>query len=482
MSKIVGLDGGTPAGMSEMGMIVRAAEENVGTGSGPLRPLPSRPTRLTSRAELAAADRAGHCSHPVRLVTSGNGRDEVILVACRTRRERLCPACSDRYRGDAFQIVAAGMRGGKGVPETVASHPMVFLTATAPGFGPVHAARRDGSPCRPRRLRPACPHGRRLYCFEVHLREDAAVGSPLCPDCFDYEGAVIFNASVTELWQRALLAAYRALASEVGMTEKQLRQVVRISYQKVCEFQKRGLVHIHAAVRLDAAVPPPSPPPEPFDAAMLANCLGKGLARARLLYPALPGRSGELLTFGGASGTSVVELRVSSAAAERISAYIGKYAVKQVADGLECRITSAHQIGKLALPAHLRTMVETAWRLGGVAVLRDLGLRRWAHQLGHAGHVLTKSRHWSTTFGALQLARRRWRAVHLDDGDRTPMEDDVWRFCGIGYDSPSTAELARALAELDRNRRAIKSQRRACTGESDEPGSQATDDSDGSAA
>ena len=36
--------------------------------------------------------------------------------------------------------------GGKGTPATVAEHPCVFTTLTAPSFGPVHTRReRDGS-------------------------------------------------------------------------------------------------------------------------------------------------------------------------------------------------------------------------------------------------------------------------------------------------------------------------------------------------
>ena len=48
------------------------------------------------------------------------------------------------------------MRGGKGVPESVAERPLVFLTLTAPSFGPVHSRRvADGKVrrCRPRRER-----------------------------------------------------------------------------------------------------------------------------------------------------------------------------------------------------------------------------------------------------------------------------------------------------------------------------------------
>jgi hypothetical protein len=53
-------------------------------------------------------------------------------------------------------------------------------------------------------------------------------------------------------------------------------------------------------------------------------------------------------------------------------------------------------------------MVATAWFLGGDPELRDLGFRRHAHHLGYSGHFLTKSRGYSTTFGALRGARAMW--------------------------------------------------------------------------
>lgn len=46
-----------------------------------------------------------------------------LVVACGDRREAKCPSCSRTYQGDAFQLVAAGLRGGKGISEAVAGHP-----------------------------------------------------------------------------------------------------------------------------------------------------------------------------------------------------------------------------------------------------------------------------------------------------------------------------------------------------------------------
>jgi hypothetical protein len=81
----------------------------------------------------------------------------------------------------------------------------VFTTLTAPSFGPVHACReRDGKAlaCHPRRNTGACPHGVRMSCTQKHTRDGDQLGEPLCPDCYDYTGSVLFNASAPELWRR----------------------------------------------------------------------------------------------------------------------------------------------------------------------------------------------------------------------------------------------------------------------------------------
>ncbi|MGY4907104.1 replication initiator [Streptomyces sp. 900116325] len=70
-----------------------------------------------------------------------------LLVRCNNRRATRCAACAETYRRDTYQLITAGLRGGKGTPEQVATHPRVFATFTAPSFGPVHnrPGRRHGS-------------------------------------------------------------------------------------------------------------------------------------------------------------------------------------------------------------------------------------------------------------------------------------------------------------------------------------------------
>jgi hypothetical protein len=166
------------------------------------------------------------CTRPVRLAggtctvdtatgamtpafTSADLPDGVVYKPCGSRRESLCPACAHTYRYDTYHLIASGLRGGKGVPESVASHPAVFATLTAPSFGPVHArvirshsrACRAGDapcscrvePCRPRRDNPLCPHGRRLACFAKHREDESVIGRPLCLDCYDHAHQVVWN-------------------------------------------------------------------------------------------------------------------------------------------------------------------------------------------------------------------------------------------------------------------------------------------------
>ncbi|MGW0071543.1 replication initiator, partial [Streptosporangium sandarakinum] len=123
--------------------------------------------------------------------------DGVLRVPCKTRRATRCPACAETYRADTYQLIRAGLTGGKGVPETVTAHPCLFVTLTAPSFGTVHTRRESNGktlPCHARRDAVTCPHGRVISCTARHASDDERLGEPLCPDCYDYTGSVLFNA------------------------------------------------------------------------------------------------------------------------------------------------------------------------------------------------------------------------------------------------------------------------------------------------
>ena len=99
----------------------------------------------------------GFCARPIHLVGGdGTGREHTVLARCKNRRASMCPSCSDLYAADTWQLVTAGVVGGRhGMPNTVASHPAVFVTLTAPSFGPVHGVRAGVSGGARRCQRPA---------------------------------------------------------------------------------------------------------------------------------------------------------------------------------------------------------------------------------------------------------------------------------------------------------------------------------------
>ena len=110
-----------------------------------------QPVLLRGRADYIDGG-TGELIHRYTTVHEPGG---VLPIACKTRRASRCPPCAEIYRADTYQLIHAGLTGGKGIPATVADHPCVFVTLTAPSFGPVHARReKDGRvlACRPRKL------------------------------------------------------------------------------------------------------------------------------------------------------------------------------------------------------------------------------------------------------------------------------------------------------------------------------------------
>jgi len=359
--------------------------------------------------ELVA--QAGYCHHPIRLAgrvehadrATGEVRqvydsdrepDGVLLKACGTRRESRCPSCAAVYRADAYQLLAAGLRGGKGVPETISDHPRLFVTFTAPSFGRVHSRKAQGRlvlPCHPYRQGARCPHGLRDGCWHRHDEDDPRVGEPLCPSCYDAEAQVLWNALAPELWRRTTITLQRALGRLVGVGEAELRSLVRISYAKVAEFQRRGAIHFHAVIRLDAATACRcpgclAPPPEPFTAAALEEALRLAVPAVRVPCPPVDGgleryvRWGEQLDI---RNITRADGEAGELSAEQVAGYVAKYATKATESfgaGLDHRLTAAADLERLdRLPAHVAELVRAAWELGGLPELEGLRLRAWAH-------------------------------------------------------------------------------------------------------
>jgi hypothetical protein len=135
--------------------------------------------------------------------------------------------------------------------------------------------------CRPRRKSKTCPHGIGLACGEKHAGDDHRLGEPLCPDCYDYAVAVLFNACAPELWRRFTITLRRALARQAGLTGQALATQVRISYAKVAEYQRRGVVHFHAIIRLDGPAGPTTAPPAWATLALLTAAIDQADRRGQ---------------------------------------------------------------------------------------------------------------------------------------------------------------------------------------------------------
>ncbi|ORA82250.1 plasmid replication initiator protein [Mycolicibacter kumamotonensis] len=439
-------------------------------------------TQMVRRASSAGfemwwrrVESVGCCAHPIQLVGAGSiGRRQVVWTRCNNRRASVCPSCSDLYARDTWQLVHAGAAGGHhNMPAEVAARPQVFATLTAPSYGTVHHA--TGARCRPTSTSPGsrCIHGNPVRCNLTHSVGDPIVGQPLCGQCYDYVGHVLFTWHLPELWRRFTIALRRAVAAQLrarGMD----RGSVRVSFVKVVELQARAIPHIHALIRLD----PPSAPTtqsdqnhygpaatcgggeprsgagprgwvSPITAGELATLIQSAARQIRVDVLALDGdvrelRFGTQIDAQPLSGEAMAEPVGAAPTARlsprRVAAYLAKYVTKSLQDfGITARRLSTEAIATLDVSEHVRSILTTIAELAE-RVEPMAGIGRWLHTLGYRGHITTKSRHYSTTMGALRAARATWTSKK----NAKPIEHQVHTW-PIGRDVPTTE----AQASLD---------------------------------
>ncbi|MBW8486702.1 hypothetical protein K1Y72_30345 [Actinomadura sp. PM05-2] len=413
----------------------------------------------------------------------------MLLIACGDRREAVCPPCAARYRADLRHLIRAGLAGRVGVladgadavPASVSAHPVVFATLTAPSFGAVHrSAGEPGGPCRPRSGRPHCAHGYRRWCDAWHASDDPRTGTPLCYECYDYAGHVMWHGVVPELWRRFVIYTYRALAragsAATGerVTVRAVRGLLRVSYVKVAEYQRRGAVHLHAVMRLDGVNTDGADsgdgvvaPPGWADAGTLAAAVKDAAGRVAVRLP-VAGGSGGGVARTARWGGQVDAVPVTDPG--RVVGYLAKYATKSAGDvlaGLPPRRFGRTE-GRAVLrrvSAHVSLLVQECFRLGARPELARLRLNDYPHTLGFRGHFASKSRRYAMTLGALRAVRRAWRsdrsadrsssgagdpwaaarAAERSGGDSTVILRS-WTFGGQGWARLGDADLAASLA------------------------------------
>ena len=465
------------------------------------RPVSTRDHIMVRTASPDYHDWLGHvraaaaCTSPVRLAgdidtvqpatgllvatkSTESMPDGVIYKPCGNRRATVCPSCSVTYQRDAYQVIRTGLVGGKGVPTDIAAHPSLFVTFTAPSFGPVHTRvvlrhtctdrkRCDcrPEPCRPRRDTPTCPHGQPLACFARHGAADLPLGHPLCLDCYDYPAHAVWNCQAGELWRRTTMTIRRTLrrtAKDRGVDPA----TIRITYSKVAEMQRRGLVHFHAVIRLDGYNPATGTlfPPTGVGVDDLTHAVTTAASGTTFVtdpHPINP--AGWAITWGPQLDIRTINTGTGGVTDGQVAGYLAKYATKSTeATGHACGRITPDTIDTYAKPAgsHTERLVLACWSVGLDKQWR--GLAKWAHMLGFGGHFLTKARLYSVTFGFLREQRTLWQRRNTT-GPVDPIAEVVeptitecfLTYAGKGWHSSGDAVLANTSAAMAREHQRV---------------------------
>ncbi|MEJ8649454.1 replication initiator [Streptomyces sp. MS1.AVA.3] len=398
----------------------------------------------------------------LRSYSTANEPTGRLLTACGNRRASRCPACSRVYAADTYHLIKAGLSGGKNVSADVHTHPRAFVTLTAPSFGPVHnrTTTKAGKPL-------AC------RCGQHHPEDAPELGTPLNPASYDYTGAVLWNAHAGDLWRRFTIYLRRALAAHLEMTQKALNAALRVSFAKVAEYQKRGLVHFHAVIRFDGPEGHTTPPPAWATIDALTHAVKEAAERAVLTVESDAIGTREIVWGDRVDVREITALGDGELTDQKVAGYVAKYATKSaegsgtVDRSLICRpcdgrgylrgpdgfrdlcadcdgTGQAEPLTDLRVQRHVRQMIRTAWALGHLPEFAELKLWKWAHMLGFRGHFSTKSRAYSTTLSALRDVRRAWRLAQAEqararaglpttDENTTLVTESSWAYLASGY-------------------------------------------------
>ena len=403
--------------------------------------------------------RTGGCSDPIHLSGTSVTRDARtgdvlhsystaeepggrLRVACGNRRASRCPSCAWTYAGDAYHLIRAGLTGDlrMGVPDGVRVHPGVFATLTAPSFGAVHNRPETG----------------RCRCGAVHADDAPELGMALDPATYDYAEAVLWNNHAGDLWRRFTIYLRREIAARAGITQATLREVCRISFGKVAEFQKRGAIHFHAIVRMDGPAGPGDTPPEWASTALLGDAIRSAATRVRVLVPVAGDVPARVLRWGSQVDVRAIGTDGQELTEQAVAAYVAKYATKaaESTGTVDRRVGELSELDKLpGVPDHTRRLIRACHDLD--EHYPDRKLWAWAHMLGFRGHFLTKSRHYSSTFAERRQVRadfrarqeRRERGLPEDpaDAESSTLVLAHWTYAGHGH-TPGESWLAASIA------------------------------------
>ncbi len=191
---------------------------------------------------------------------------------------------------------------------------------------------------------------------------------------------------------------------------------MRVQFAKVAEYQRRGVIHFHALIRLDG--PPTDTDPYPAPAVEVDSATLADLVRTAAGHVVLR-RAGDrraTISRGGCGSAP------SSTPARSPAPPTG------TPTGRSCTPKRSPPTSPNTPPKppptsppttdggnrHLRRLQATLRQLAGRAAIAALaggeepyrGWGRWVDMLGFRGHLATKSRRYSITLGRLRQARR----------------------------------------------------------------------------
>ncbi len=413
-------------------------------------------------AELVA--QAGYCHHPIRLRRPGRARRprdrrgphglrhrRRSRTGCSSRRAApggspRCPSCAATYRADAYQLLAAGLKGGKGVPETVAVPSAAVRDLHRPSLRPgPHAVRPRGGWCCPAIRTGRVPAARMATgmaagtattpttlawasrsCPPATTPRRRCCGTPWRPSC---GGGPPSPSSVPwGGWSASRRASCAGWSGSPTPRWPSSSGAGRSTSTPSSAWTRPPTAAAPAAWPRRPRASPPS---------LLEEALQQAVPAVRVPCPS-SGRGGPDRYARWGEQLDVRNItdgddQAGELSAEQVAGYIAKYATKATESfgaGLDRRIERRRPgpPGRAAgACGRVRPGLLGAGRLGRSS--QGLRLRAWAHMLGFGGHWSTKSRRYSTTMGALRRARvafaKRRRAedgVPLDAWGRA--EDD----------------------------------------------------------
>jgi hypothetical protein len=269
---------------------------------------------------------------------------------------------------------------------------------------------------------------------------------------------VLFSWHAPELWRRFTIQLRRFLSRQLRDRAENPKNT-RVSFMKVVELQRRGLPHFHAVIRLDAASVPGQPPSQP-DTSISTRDFAALVRRAAVAIE-ITVNGDKVLQFGDQLDVKIIRSADTGESGNRgisnrqIAAYLAKYVTKSVTDfGILSRRFSPAAIDQLDVTEHVREILQTIVTMAEEEDHKEM--LSWIHTLGYRGHVMSKSRQFSTTMTSLREHRAAWRKEQAQNctGSAGAQDDSgsptKWEFERVGHISLGDRVLA--VSAFDRVR------------------------------